>query len=76
MTSREELHRAIEQLSEDQLRQVSVVVEGLLHPDWRRRLAGIPGVRMPAEWPGKFERVDRVRVEGELVSEQLMRERR
>ena len=42
MTSREELHRAIEQLSEDQLRQVSVVVEGLLHPDWRRRLAGIP----------------------------------
>lgn len=76
MTSREELHRAIEQLSDDELRQVSAVVERLLQPDWGRRLAGIPGVRVPAEWPGKFESVERVRVEGELVSEQLIRERR
>ena len=37
MTSREELHRAIEQLSDDELRQVSAVVERLLQPDWRRR---------------------------------------
>ncbi len=76
MTSREDLHRAIDQLSEDQLRQVSAVVERLLQPDWWQRLARIPGVRMPAEWPGQFENVERVRVEGELVSEQLIRERR
>lgn len=75
MTIREELHRAIEQLREDQLRQVSAFIERMLQRDFQG-LAKIAGVRMPAEWPGKFEHVDRVRVEGELVSEQLIQDRR
>jgi hypothetical protein len=76
MTSREELHRTIDDLDEEQLRQVKGAVEGILGDDLRRHLSRIPGVQVPANWPPRFDLVERLRVEGEPMSEHLMRERR
>lgn len=44
-------------------------------PVWRR-LRRIPGVELPDHWPPQFEKFEPLRVEGEPVSEQLIRERR
>lgn len=40
------------------------------------RLKGIPGVKLPRHWPPTFKPVDPLKVEGELPSERLVRERR
>jgi hypothetical protein len=42
----------------------------------RERLKSIPGVQLPYHWPPRFEKFEPLRVEGEPVSEQLIRERR
>jgi hypothetical protein len=44
-------------------------------PVWER-LRMIPGVKLPDRWPPQFEKFEPLRVEGEPVSEQLIRERR
>jgi hypothetical protein len=44
-------------------------------PVWQR-LKTIPGVKLPDHWPPRFEKFEPLRVEGEPVSEQLVRERR
>jgi hypothetical protein len=41
-----------------------------------QRLKAIPGVKLPDRWPPRFEKFEPLRVEGEPVSEQLIRERR
>lgn len=40
------------------------------------KLKGIPGIKLPAHWPPNFPQFDPLLVEGEPVSEQLIRERR
>lgn len=44
-------------------------------PVWQA-LSKIPGIGLPEHWPPKFQRHGKLSVEGELVSEQLIRERR
>ena len=40
------------------------------------RLKMIPGVQLPDHWPPQFEKFEPLRIEGEPVSKQLIRERR
>jgi len=79
MTSRTDLHRAIDELGDDQLNQVTAIVENLLarqsDPVWER-LRRIPGIELPAHWPPRFRVVSPLKIEGELPSERLIRERR
>jgi hypothetical protein len=42
----------------------------------RERLKSLPGVKLPAHWPPQFRAVEPLKVEGELPSERLVRERR
>jgi hypothetical protein len=44
-------------------------------PIWQR-LKSVPGIKLPDHWPPHFEKFEPLRVEGEPVSEQLIRERR
>jgi len=44
-------------------------------PVWQA-LSKIPGIGMPEHWPPEFQRHEKLKVEGEPVSEQLIRERR
>jgi hypothetical protein len=44
-------------------------------PVWQR-LNSMPGVKLPDRWPPHFEVFEPIHVEGEPVSEQLIRERR
>lgn len=76
MTNREELSRVIGQLSQDQLEEVMKVVQELLTGDQLEKLRRTPGVLVPAQWPSRFPKVEKLVVEGEPVSEQLIRERR
>ena len=79
MATRAELLEAIERLNEKQMGQVMALVQGLLEKDpdpIRECLKTIPGVKLPAHWPQRFKRVEPLKVEGELVSERLIRERR
>lgn len=48
---------------------------GPVDPVWER-LKAIPGIKLPRQWPPRFEPVEPLRVEGELPSERLIRERR
>lgn len=61
----------LEQLLDQGSRQSSEPVD----PVWQC-LQSIPGVRLPEHWPPRFETFEPIPVEGELVSEQLIRERR
>jgi hypothetical protein len=47
----------------------------LTDPVWDR-LKCIPGVKLPTHWPPRFKPVYPLKVEGELPSERLIRERR
>jgi hypothetical protein len=80
METRAELHQAIDQLDDEQTKEVMVVVQSLLNSkiDILERLKKVPDIRLPANWPPRFERVQPVKLEGEgeLASEQLIRERR
>jgi hypothetical protein len=39
-------------------------------------MKSVPGIKLPDHWPPRFEKFEPLRVEGEPVSEQLIRERR
>ena len=76
-----ELHQAIDKLDDAQVKTVMALVQDLLEGKTDpilERLKKIPGIRLPAHWPPQFERVQPVKLEeeGELASEQLIRERR
>lgn len=79
MMAKEEVHDAIDRLSEDQLRPVARLLEELLpgaEDPVLERLKAIPGIRLPAHWPPRFERVEPLEIGGELASEWMVRERR
>ena len=40
------------------------------------RLKSIPGIRLAAHWPPRFDEVEPFKIEGELASERLIRDRR
>jgi hypothetical protein len=42
----------------------------------QERLKSLPGVKLPAHWPPRFRPVESLKVEGELPSQRLVRERR
>jgi len=42
----------------------------------RERLKSLPGVKLPAHWPPRFKPVESLKVEGEMPSQRLVRERR
>ena len=66
MTTRRELHQAIGQLNDEQVRQVITVVERLVSKHFDsvdpvyERLKRIPGIQLPAHWPRRFETVERL----------------
>jgi hypothetical protein len=79
MQSRDELHEAINRLTEDQALKVMGVVRRFLYDGSDpvvERLSAIPGIRMPASWPPRFKPVRPLSAEGELASDRLIRERR
>jgi hypothetical protein len=39
-------------------------------------LKSLPGIKLPAHWPPRFKPVEPLKVEGELPSQRLVRERR
>ena len=82
METRAELRQAIDQLNDAQAIKVMAFVQNLLktEPDtnmlWEH-LKAVPGIRLPANRNPSRERVQPIKLEeGELVSEQLIRERR
>lgn len=74
--TKEQVHEVIDRLTEEQFNKVQAVLEELDAEDPRERWKAIPGLRTPAHWPPRFGKVERLQVEGELASEQLIRERR
>ena len=74
--TKEQMHKVIDRLTEEQLNKVEAVLEQLDTEDPRERWKTIPGLRVPEEWPPRFGKVERLQVEGESASEQLIRERR
>jgi hypothetical protein len=76
MMTKDQVHEAIDRLTDDQLNQVRAVLEQLSAGDPRGRWRNIPGIRLPAVWPPDYGDFRPVEVPGEPVSEQLIRERR
>lgn len=76
MTIREELHQLIEGLNEEQLQHALKLFKPMVGKDPFRDLQGVPGIRLPEHWPPEFEDFEPMKVEGELPSRQLIRERR
>ena len=77
MSTRQELHEAVDRLDESKLGDALVIVQNMLETDgdaMRRRLKALPGVKLPDQWPPTFAAFEPIQVEGEPVSEQLIRE--
>ncbi len=79
MSSRKELHEAIDELSDEQVELVKKTVEDLLRQSddeaLRQALMKIPGIRIGKEVDPERKQFVPIKVEGELVSEQLIRDR-
>jgi hypothetical protein len=68
--------RSPEQILERALaEQAGREAAGLSDPVWEC-LKSIPGIKLPDHWPPRFEKFEPLLLEGEPVSEQLIRERR
>ena len=79
MSSREKLHQAIEKLTDKQLEMVKNSVDALLDEpgnEEREELKKIRAVRFGREIDAERKRFEPIKVEGELPSEILIRERR
>jgi len=79
MMTKEEVHQAIDRLNDDQLRPVATLIEELLPRNTASLWEGlkcVPGIRFPGHWPPRFGSVERLRLDGDLASDQLIRDRR
>jgi len=76
MMTREQVHEAIDRLDEGQLDEVRTVLEKISATDPRERWRRIPGLQMPDRWPPDFGDFQPLKLDGEPVSEQLIRDRR
>ena len=78
MGCREELHRAIDKLTDKQVESVKNNVDALLersHDESLHELLRIPGIRLGRDRDPNYNRLEPIKVEGELASEQVIRER-
>lgn len=78
-TTRLELYAAIERLNDKQLGEVLSVAKSFLVDDKdpiRKRLLTMPGIKLPARRYPRLDAFEPLDVEGELPSEQIVRERR
>ena len=73
---REDLHQAIDHLTEEQLSAVAEAIEKIQNSNPRIVLKDLSGFRLPAHWPPQFSDFEPLPSGGELASEQLIRERR
>lgn len=76
MTTREELYQVLESLTEEQMREALEKIRPMVKEDPFAGLRGVAGIYVPEKWPPEYEKFEQVKVEGEPVSEQLIRERR
>ncbi len=76
MTTREELYRLIENLTEEQLRWVLEEVKPIIGVDPFSDLRAVPGLKLPEHWPPRFGSFEPMTAEGDLPSRQLIRVRR
>lgn len=78
MTTRQDLHEAIDKLTDDQVKKVIEAVKRVIASNPYELLKGAPGIRVPDEWPPEYQVFEPIKIsqEGELPSEQLIRERR
>ena len=79
MSSREKLRQAIEELDDEQVESVQKAVDELLQrsdDEALQKLMSMPGIRMGKEMDPERKRFVPIKVEGELPSEILIRERR
>lgn len=75
--NRQDLHRLVDQLDEQQLATAASALESIQRASLESILRGTPGLRMPDHWPPQFVEFEPLPVTtGELPSEQLIRERR
>lgn len=74
--TKEQIHEAIDRLNPDQLNQVESVLEQFFSDDPRDRWRNIAGLKVPAVWPPDYGDFKAVRLPGESVADQLLRERR
>jgi len=65
----------LEQLLDEQARRDAAEPSEPTDPVWGC-LKRIPGIRLPAHWPPQYPEFEPIPIEGEPVSEQLIRERR
>ncbi len=78
MSQRSELHEAIDRLSDKQVESVKNNVDALLehsNDESLHELLKIPGIRFGRPMDPDRLRFEPIKVEGERVSEQLIRER-
>jgi hypothetical protein len=75
MTIREEINEVLQDLDDEQLQQVLQAIKPIVNDPFAG-LRGVPGIHLPEHWPPEFEEFEPIKVEGEPVSEQLIRERR
>ena len=79
MSPREKLHQAIDELEDEQVESLQRAVDGLLEQsddEALRKLMSIPGIRIGNEIDAERKRFVPIKVEGELPSEMLIRDRR
>ena len=78
MTTRQDLHKAIDKLTDDQVKKVIAAVKPIVESNPYETLKGAPGIRVPEQWPPEYPIFEPIKIslEGELPSEQLIRERR
>ncbi len=74
--TKEQIHEAIDRLNVDQLSHVEAVLEQLSREDPRERWRSIAGLKVPAVWPPDYGDFKAVRLSGEAVADQIVRERR
>ncbi len=75
--SRAALHQLVDTLPEDQLPAATAALAQVQQDALRSTLASIPGLRLPAQSPPRFEVFEPMEYEGnESPSEQLIRERK
>lgn len=74
--TRQQLHRLIDQLSENQLGEAAKILEHLGNPPLDSLLREIPGAQPPDCWPPQYANFAPLPVAGEPPSERLIRERR
>ena len=71
-----QIHEAIDRLNPEQLNRVESVLEQLSGDDPRDRWRKIANLKVPALWPPDYGEFTAVRLAGESVADQLIRERR